>query len=85
MSSEFVLHSLRHAFGTRLGESGADAFTIMKLMSHSNVTVSQRDVNPSPESLERAFTSLETLNMAELQKVGIKLGIQSDAGAVKSQ
>jgi hypothetical protein len=29
-------------FGTRLGESGADAFTIMRLMGHSTVTVSQR-------------------------------------------
>ena len=30
-----MLHSLRHTFGTRLGESGADAFTIMRLMRHS--------------------------------------------------
>jgi integrase len=46
LSAEFVLHSLRHTFGTRLGESGADAFTIMKLMGHSSVTVSQRYVHP---------------------------------------
>src|SRR5271165_7075481 len=37
MPSDFVLHSLRHSFGTRLGESGADAFTIMRLMGHSTV------------------------------------------------
>jgi integrase len=42
MSGEFVLHSLRHTYGTRLGEAGADAFTIMRLMGHSSVTVSQR-------------------------------------------
>ena len=29
---EFVLHSLRHTFGTRLGASGADVRTIMDLM-----------------------------------------------------
>lgn len=29
LPGEFVLHSLRHTFGTRLGESGADAFTII--------------------------------------------------------
>ena len=29
-SSEFVLHSLRHTTLTRLGEAGADAFTIMR-------------------------------------------------------
>ena len=42
MPPEFVLHSLRHTFGTRLGESGCDAFTIMRLMGHSTITVSQR-------------------------------------------
>jgi integrase len=30
-SKEFVLHSLRHTAQSRLGEAGADAFTIMKL------------------------------------------------------
>ena len=38
-------NSLRHIFGTRLGESGADAFTTMRLMGHSTVTVSQRYVH----------------------------------------
>ena len=37
--ADFVLHSLRHTFATRLGESGADAFTIMRLRGHSRVTV----------------------------------------------
>jgi integrase len=63
MGSEFVLHSLRHTFGTRLGESGADAFTIMKLMGHSTVTVSQRYVHPSPEAIELAFERLTTMNL----------------------
>jgi integrase len=62
MPSDFVPHSLRHTFGTRLGESGADAFTIMKLMGHSSVTVSQRYVHPSPESIERAFERLIAAN-----------------------
>jgi integrase len=72
---DFVLHSLRHTFGTRLGESGADVFTIMKLMGHSSVTVSQRYVHPSPESVERAFDRLETLNSeAERLRVGTEPG-----------
>lgn len=62
MSGEFVLHSLRHTYGTRLGEAGADAFTIMRLMGHSSVTVSQRYVHPTPEALERAVERLEGLN-----------------------
>ena len=62
LSKEFVLHSLRHTMLTRLGESGADAFTIMNVAGHSTVVVSQRYIHPSPESVERAFERLETLN-----------------------
>ena len=62
-SSDFVLHSLRHTFGTRLGESGADAFTIMRLMGHSTVTVSQRYVHPSPEAVELAYERFNALNL----------------------
>jgi len=62
MPADFVIHSLRHTMLTRLGESGADAFTIMKIAGHSSVTVSQRYVNPSPESLERAFERLDAMN-----------------------
>jgi site-specific recombinase XerD len=71
-----VLHSFRHTLGTRLGEAGADAFTIMRIMGHSTVTVSQKYVHPTPEALERAFERLETLNQratANLLKDGQKL------------
>ena len=41
LPEDFVPHSFRHTYATRLGEGGADAFTIMKLMGHSTVLVSQ--------------------------------------------
>jgi integrase len=59
---EFVIHSLRHTFGTRLGESGAEPFTIMKAMGHSSVTVSQKYVHPTPDTMEKAFERLEAMN-----------------------
>jgi site-specific recombinase XerD len=62
LPKDFVIHSLRHTMLTRLGEAGADAFTIMRIAGHSSVTVSQRYVHPSPESQERAFERLEALN-----------------------
>ena len=62
LPADFVVHSLRHTMLTRLGESGADAFTIMRVAGHSTVTVSQRYVHPSPETVERAFERLERLN-----------------------
>ncbi|MGA2716785.1 MAG: tyrosine-type recombinase/integrase [Bryobacteraceae bacterium] len=71
--SDFVLHSLRHSFGTRLGESGADAFTIMKLMGHSTVTVSQRYVHPSPEAVELAYERMTTLSLQRAATVSATL------------
>jgi integrase len=53
--ADFVLHSLRHTMLTRLGESGVDAFTIMRIAGHSSVVVSQRYIHPTPEAVERAF------------------------------
>jgi hypothetical protein len=52
---EFCLHSFRRTIGTRLGESGVEAFQIMRLLGHPSVTVSQRSVPPSSDSLETAF------------------------------
>jgi integrase len=69
LSGEFVLHSLRHTYGTRLGEAGADAFSIMRLMGHSSVTVSQRYVHPTPEALERAVERLEAFNRSAEETV----------------
>ena len=62
LSLDFVIHSLRRTLGTRLGELGADAFTIMQIMGHSTVTVSRRYVHSTPDSLERAFERLGQLN-----------------------
>ena len=74
LPADCVLHSFRHTFGTRLGETGADAFTIMKLMGHSTVTVSQRYVHPSPEAMENAVPRMEGWNAARLRGVGTNLG-----------
>ncbi|MFN7996341.1 MAG: site-specific integrase [Bryobacteraceae bacterium] len=68
LPSDFVIHSLRHTMLTRLGESGAEAFTIMRIAGHSSVTVSQRYVHPTPEGMERAFERLEDLNAAKFEE-----------------
>jgi integrase len=62
LPADAVVHSFRHTFGTRLGETGADAFTIMKVMGHSTVVVSQKYVHPTPETIERAFERLNAAN-----------------------
>jgi integrase len=57
--ADFVLHSLRHTMLTRLGESGVDAFTIIRIAGHSSIVVSQRYIHPTPEAVERAFERLQ--------------------------
>ena len=64
---DFVLHSLRHTCLTRLGEGGADSFTIMRVAGHSSVTVSQRYVHPTGETVQLAFDRLEQLNRQALE------------------
>jgi len=58
---DFVIHSLRHTMLTRLGESGADAFTIKRIAGHSSssITISERYVHPTPEHVERTFERFE--------------------------
>src|SRR5215472_2678743 len=67
----FVLYSLRHTMLTRLGESGAEAFTIQKIAGHSSAVISQRYVHPTPALIENAFSRFEAYNAgkeAELRK-----------------
>ena len=56
---EFAYLSAAPAF---LGESGADAYEICKLMGHSNIQISARYVHPTPERIELAFASLDAYN-----------------------
>jgi integrase len=64
-----VIHSFRHTLGTRLGEAGADALTIMRVMGHSTVIVSQKYVHPTPEAVERAFERLDAMNQKAVAKL----------------
>jgi integrase len=59
---EFVPHSLRHTFCTRLGLSGADAFTIMRLAGHSSIQVAAKYVHPTPDAQERAIAGMAGLH-----------------------
>ena len=52
---------------TRLGEAGADAFTIMRIAGHASVTTSQRYVHPTPESMETPSSGSEDLNATKFE------------------
>jgi hypothetical protein len=54
-TADFVMRSLRHTMLTRVGKSGVDAFTFMRIAGHPSIVVSQRYIDPAPEAIERAF------------------------------
>jgi integrase len=54
----FVLYDLRHTFLTRLGESGIDAWTLVRVAGHSNVALSGRYVHPSEDAILNAVSRL---------------------------
>jgi len=55
----FVLYSARHTFLTRLGASGCDAWTLMRIAGHSSIAMSMRYVHPGEDTIQKAFAALE--------------------------
>jgi integrase len=62
LPDDCVVHSTRHTFCTRLGESGCDAFTIMRLAGHSSILISQKYVHRTPALLESAIGKMGQAN-----------------------
>jgi len=54
----FVLYSLRHTFLTRLGASGCDVWTLMRIAGHSSIAMSIQYVHPHADTIDRAFAAL---------------------------
>lgn len=53
-------HSLRHFFGTRLVDTGADLETVRRLMGHSSLSVTQRYLGRSDQQRKDAIRRLES-------------------------
>jgi integrase len=55
----FRFHDLRHTFGSRLAEMGVDSFTIMELMRHSDLRMTERYVHATDPRKRQAVAQLE--------------------------
>ena len=70
-----TIHSFRHSVATRLGLSGADPFTMQKLMGWSSITIAQKYVHPTPEATRAAMRRLkqfdEQLKARELKRKSV--------------
>jgi len=87
----FVLYSARHTFLTRLGASGCDVWTLMRIAGHSSISMSMRYVHPHAETIDRAFAGLPVQAQLERQfedgreKVGTKLGTVAESRVFQSE
>jgi integrase len=78
LPEDFVLHSLRHTWCTRLAESGCDVYTLMKLAGHANLATSQRYIHNAGFSTTKAVQGFETfMEKRRMQTPGIVVGIVS--------
>ena len=51
-------HSLRHTFGTRLGQAGVDPATIKKLMGHADLKTTQRYLHTDEDRMRAAIEKM---------------------------
>jgi len=61
---EWVVYSCRHTFGTRLAESGAQAYEIQRLMGHTNIKTSMKYIHLSEDYLSLAMKRKEVRDQA---------------------
>ena len=76
------MYDLRHTFLTRLGEAGADPFSIQKIAGHASILISQRYVHPTPERIENAFAKLQDYNAVKVEQV--KKAVQQELQGMTS-
>jgi integrase len=56
---DFRFHDLRHAAATRMADAGADAFTLMRILGHSDIRMTTRYTHATDAALRRAVTNLD--------------------------
>jgi integrase len=52
-------HDLRHTAATRMADSGADAFTLMKILGHSDIRMTSRYTHATDSALRKAVENLD--------------------------
>jgi integrase/recombinase XerC len=58
LSDKITPHAFRHYFGTKLGQSGTDGYTLMTLMGHASLDATQIYLGTSNELRRKAVNTL---------------------------
>ena len=75
----FVLHSIRHTFLTRLGESGCDVWTLARIAGHGSIKVSSRYVHPSEDAVQVAMSRLGGHKTGHIAQNPLLIGLEAQA------
>jgi integrase len=57
---DFCFHDLRHTAATRMADAGADAFTLMSILGHSDIRMTARYTHATNTAIRRAVSNLDT-------------------------
>lgn len=55
----FKFHDLRHTAATRMADAGADAFTLMKILGHSDIRMTSRYTHATDSAIRKAVENLD--------------------------
>ncbi|HEV7642529.1 MAG TPA: tyrosine-type recombinase/integrase [Pyrinomonadaceae bacterium] len=66
---EFCFHDLRHTAASRMADAGADAFTLMKILGHSDIRMTTRYTHATDKAIRRAVTNLDASRQFSDQSV----------------
>lgn len=59
---DFRFHDLRHTAASRMAAAGADPFTLMKILGHSDIRMTARYTHATDAALRRAVTNLDAFS-----------------------
>ncbi len=55
----FCFHDLRHTAATRMADAGADAFTMAKILGHSDIRITHRYTHATDSAIRRVVANLD--------------------------
>jgi integrase len=56
---DFRFHDLRHTAATRMADAGADAFTLARILGHSDIRITHRYTHATDAAFRRAVENLD--------------------------
>lgn len=65
-------HDLRHTSATRMADAGADAFTLMRILGHSDIRMTSRYTHATDSAIRRAVETLDKLVFSDESVTNLK-------------